>query len=109
MKFWTAYILILVMAAVAVAAPGAGAEDKGKSIVLPIVAVEIKPGDGKNKVEVRCGGCHSLDYITTQPVFTRTQWTATVKKMINVMGAQIGEGDSKEIVDYLVRSYGTGE
>ena len=50
--------------------------------------------------------CHSLDYITMQPPFPRAQWTATVNKMIKVMGAPIKPEAVDPIVAYLAKHYG---
>jgi sulfite dehydrogenase (cytochrome) subunit B len=78
------------------------------SITLPAIRIELKEGEGRVKAETFCNICHSTDYITTQPKFPRAQWTATVNKMIKVMGAPISEEDSKIIINYLVTNYGTG-
>jgi cytochrome c5 len=78
------------------------------AITLPETRVELKSGEGLQKVETFCNICHSLDYITMQPKFSKAQWTATVNKMIKVMGAQINEEDAKLIIDYLAVHYGTG-
>ncbi len=80
-----------------------------RSIELPQVHTELRAGHGKEKVEALCGLCHSLDYITMQPRFSRSQWTAVANKMVKVMGAPISEDDAKIIVDYLVKDYGTGD
>ncbi len=79
-----------------------------RSITLPAVRIELKEGEGRVKAETLCNICHSTDYITTQPKFPMVQWTATVNKMIKVMGAPINEEDAKTIVNYLVTNYGTG-
>lgn len=83
-------------------------EESRHSISLPETSVEMKSGEGMQKAETFCNICHSLDYITMQPKFSKAQWTATVKKMIRVMGAQINEEDAKSIIDYLAVHYGTG-
>src|SRR5512138_1745554 len=71
------------------------------SIDLPAIPVDLKPGDGKDRTAALCNICHSLDYITMQPPFSRSQWTATVNKMIKVMGGPINEEDAKTIINYL--------
>jgi cytochrome c5 len=78
------------------------------SISLPETRIEIAPGEGKVKVETFCNICHSLDYITMQPRFSKAQWTGTVTKMVKVYGAPINEEDVKIITDYLAAHYGTG-
>jgi cytochrome c5 len=80
-----------------------------KSIVLPAETVNLKPGKGLDMVQISCLVCHSGDYITMQPPFTKAQWTAEVKKMINVMGAKINENDIIIISDYLAENYGSGK
>jgi cytochrome c5 len=87
----------------------AGAKDSVHSIELPSVTTELKAGEGKDVTERFCIVCHSLDYITMQPKFTRAQWTAVVTKMIKVMGAPIPEEEAKIIGGYLAVSYGTGD
>ena len=78
------------------------------SIELPDIKTTLKPVPGVDKTSTLCNICHSVDYITMQPPFTRAQWTATVNKMIKVMGAPIIDQDAKTIIDYLVANYGTG-
>ena len=78
------------------------------SINLPETRVELKPGEGLQKVETLCNICHSLDYILMQPKLTKLQWTATVNKMIKVFGAPINEEAARLIVNYLVAQYGAG-
>ncbi len=78
------------------------------SIKLPVDQPALKPGPGLDKVSTLCNICHSTDYITMQPAFSRATWTAEVNKMIKVMGAPINEEDAKTIMDYLVKNYGAG-
>jgi hypothetical protein len=86
----------------------AGSQDPVHSLTLPVVRTELKAGDGREKTETLCAICHSLDYITMQPKFSKAQWTGTVNKMRKVMGAPINEDDAKKIIDYLAVQYGTG-
>jgi mono/diheme cytochrome c family protein len=79
------------------------------TIELPQTRVEFKPGAGMETTERYCGICHSLDYITMQPQFSRAKWNAIVNKMIKVMGAPIPDEDAKVIADYLAAQYGTGQ
>jgi cytochrome c5 len=78
------------------------------SITLPETRIELAPGEGKVKVETFCNICHSLDYITMQPKFSRAQWTGTVTKMVKVYGAPINDEDVKILADYLASQYGSG-
>jgi hypothetical protein len=91
--------------------PGAAAPagNSVKSIDLPVIQVDLKPGPGVEKTSALCTICHSLDYITMQPPFSRAQWTGTVTKMVKVMGAPISEDDAKTIIEYLSTSYGNGK
>ena len=70
--------------------------------------VVLKDAPGREKVQ-HCAGCHSLDYIQmNSPFMNRTEWNASVNKMINAFGAPIPhEDDVDEIVDYLGRYYGS--
>ena len=92
-------------------APAKTAPDAGTvhSITLPNIQVPLKEADGRSKAEAYCGVCHSTDYITMQPKFSRAQWTATVTKMIKAFGAPIPQEDAGTIVTYLSESYGTGK
>jgi cytochrome c5 len=92
-------------------APPKTASDAGTvhSITLPNIQVPLKEGEGKPKTEAYCNVCHSTDYITMQPKFSRAQWTATVTKMIKTFGAPIPLEDAETIIDYLSTSYGTGK
>ncbi len=103
-------ILTLAMAPAYAQNQGPSSAEKGsvRSIELPVIQVPLKPGTGMEKASTLCNICHSLDYITTQPEFPRAQWTATVNKMIKVMGAPINEDDAKTIINYLVAAYGAG-
>jgi len=101
-------IILLILLAVAGFAY-AGPKESLHSIELPKVTTELKAGEGKDVTERFCSICHSLDYITMQPKFTRSQWTAEVNKMIKVMGAPIPEENAKIIEGYLTVRYGTGD
>lgn len=101
-------IVFLMLSAVAGFAY-AGSGRSVHSIQLPEIKTELKAGEGKDVTERFCSICHSLDYITMQPTFTRAQWTGVVNKMIKVMGAPISEEDAKIIVGYLTAGYGNGK
>ena len=69
--------------------------------------VALKDGPGRDKVEVNCASCHSLDYIQgNSPFMNRGVWDAEVTKMIKAYGAPISDADAKEIADYLAKNYG---
>lgn len=102
-------IIILLMLSAAGGFAYAGPGGSVHSIELPEIKTELKAGEGKDITERFCIICHSLDYITMQPKFTRPQWAAVVNKMIKVMGAPIPEEDAKIISGYLTAGYGTGD
>lgn len=104
----TVAIIAVMLTSAAFGFAHAGTAGTEHSIQFPEARVELKAGEGKERVDVLCNICHSLDYITMQPRVARAQWTATVNKMIKVMGAPINEDDAKKIIDYLVANYGTG-
>jgi sulfite dehydrogenase len=50
-------------------------------------------------------GCHSADYVLTQPTgMPRSFWEAEVNKMKKVFGAPLPDDQMASIVDYLVRT-----
>jgi cytochrome c5 len=103
---------ILMIAAIIVMTAGlasSGPGDSIKSIDLPVVKIVLADGPGKDTPEKYCNLCHSLDYITMQPRFSRVQWTGTVNKMIKTFGAPISDEDAKVIIDYLAMAYGNGQ
>lgn len=75
---------------------------------LPGETGAFKPGRNVEVVQANCTGCHSVDYIATQPrgpKFKKEFWQAEVTKMIKVYGAQIDEADVGKIADYLAENY----
>jgi len=75
-------------------------------IELPEPALKLKPGPGVDVVMNNCQGCHSLDYITTQPPHRdRAFWDGSVRKMIDVYGAPVSPEDAKTIAAYLAATY----
>ena len=59
--------------------------------------VALKPGVGRDVVELHCGTCHSLDYLTMNESFlNRKGWEAEVNKMVGVFGVQIRQTDTKD-------------
>jgi|SRR5208337_1968854 len=101
--------LIMLVLAVTAGFVYAGNSDNVHSIKLPNITTDLKPGEGKESVDIYCIMCHSLDYITMQPNFSRAQWTVTVNKMIKTFGAPINDKDAKIIINYLATQYGTGK
>ncbi len=73
-------------------------------------SIETATGPGREIVEKYCGStCHSLDYVTmNSSILDDKGWTSEVNKMIDVFGAPIKSAETRIIVDYLVKNYGTG-
>ena len=75
---------------------------------LPEEAAAFKPGPNLDVVQANCTGCHSSDYVNTQPRNVKSKkdfWQAEVTKMIKVYGAPIDNGDVPKIVEYLAATY----
>jgi sulfite dehydrogenase (cytochrome) subunit B len=75
---------------------------------LPEETAAFRPGPNLDVVKSNCTGCHSADYISTQPQgpkYKKDFWQAEVTKMIKVYGAPIEETDVGKIVDYLAATY----
>jgi cytochrome c553 len=78
------------------------------SYKLPDETAAFKPGPNLEVVMNNCTGCHSADYIATQPrgpQFKNDFWKAEVNKMIKVYGAPISDADIPRIVEYLAATY----
>lgn len=78
-------------------------------ITLPQIPIDLKAGEGKDKVSVQCNICHSVDYILMQPVSSRAVWAGSVTKMRKVFGAPINDADAEIIINYLAAQYGNGK
>jgi mono/diheme cytochrome c family protein len=74
---------------------------------LPEETAQFKPGPNLELVKNNCSGCHSADYVKTQPPAKSRKdfWQAEVTKMIKVYGAPIDEADVPKIVEYLAATY----
>src|SRR4051812_11837623 len=67
---------------------------------LPEETATLKPGPNVELAQGNCMGCHSVDYIITQPrgpQFKKDFWQAEVTKMIKVYGAPIDDSDASKI------------
>jgi sulfite dehydrogenase (cytochrome) subunit B len=73
---------------------------------LPAETARLQSGPGAAIVTAQCITCHSVDYITTQPVMTRAAWTAIVTKMKEKYGAPIAAEHVEAVVNYLATTYG---
>ncbi len=78
------------------------------SYKLPDETAVFKPGPNLEVVQNNCTGCHSADYIATQPrgpKYKTDFWQAEVDKMIKVYGAPVNDADVPKIVEYLAATY----
>jgi len=78
------------------------------SYQLPPETAAFERGPNLEVVTENCTGCHSADYIATQPrgpKFKEDFWKAEVNKMIKVYGAPIADSDIAKIVEYLAATY----
>lgn len=97
--------IALCAGAIAVVVAAGALQARPMTYKLPEETVQFPPGPNLEVVQANCAGCHSADYIKTQPrgpKFKKDFWTAEVNKMIKVYGAPIEEADIGKIVDYLV-------
>ena len=76
------------------------------TITLPEETAEYRVGSGVDLARSYCMGCHSADYVLTQPPgMLRSFWEAEVNKMKKVFGAPLPDDQVTPLVDYLVRTY----
>lgn len=100
----------LIAAVSAMLAFGMAGQALAKSIQLPSDGVQLKPSSlpGYAKARTNCVACHSAEYMLYQPPSApRPYWDAMVKRMKAVFKAPIDDADMPEIIDYLVRTYGS--
>lgn len=106
----TKNIIVSGLSAFAILAATTGAVLAARTTLeLPPETASLPEGPNQDVVVSNCTGCHSVDYIATQPRGPRFQaafWDAAVNKMIKTYGAPIQKDDIPKIVDYLVRTYG---
>jgi sulfite dehydrogenase (cytochrome) subunit B len=75
---------------------------------LPAETATFRSGPNLDVVMTNCTGCHSADYISTQPrgpKFGKDFWQAEVTKMIKSYGAPVPDADVAKIVEYLAATY----
>ena len=104
MKIRLPFAISLMMLAVTIECSGAAqiAYD------LPPEIAAFASGRNLETVMNNCTGCHSADYVSTQPREWKSKqdfWKAEVNKMIKVYGAPIPEADIEKIVEYLTQTY----
>src|SRR5437016_5115881 len=74
----------------------------------PAETAAFKPGPNLEVVKNNCSGCHSADYVKTQPLNVKSKkdfWQAEVTRMVKVYGAPIDDADVPKIVEYLAATY----
>lgn len=70
-------------------------------------SIHLKEGPGSDLVAHKCSICHSVDMIQiNSPFMNQKEWTATVSKMVHVMGAPLDDKEITEAVGYLTKYYG---
>jgi mono/diheme cytochrome c family protein len=102
-------VVALLLAPAAIAALSLGAATAAPvSYTLPDETAAFRPGPNLDVAQNNCTGCHSSDYISTQPQgpkYKKDFWQAEVTKMIKLYGAPIDQADVPKIVDYLAATY----
>jgi mono/diheme cytochrome c family protein len=104
----TTRIILLGASAIFAVALAGHLQAKPVSYALPDETAQFKPGPNLETVQANCSGCHSADYIRTQPrgqKFGKDFWAAEVNKMIQAYGAPIDQADVGKIVEYLATTY----
>jgi len=76
-------------------------------IELPPETSSFKFGPGSEIANGQCLTCHSVEYVSTQPVMPRAFWAASVKKMQEKYGAPVPADQVDALADYLTQNYGT--
>jgi hypothetical protein len=112
-RFFSVMLILILTSALTPGLEGGKAQpdpaDTVRKIELPAIDIELKDGAGRDRANLYCSICHSLDYITMQPGFSAERWKAITQKMINVHGAPINEEETRIIVDYLGKNYSPGK
>ena len=99
--------MIKTLLVVTVLAATAPAPHGSVTITLPGEAgMSFKNAPGVELAHKYCLNCHSSAYVSTQPRFTKAQWSASINKMRTVYGAQIPDADVAPLADYLAKNYG---
>ena len=78
----------------------------GLEIQLPPETGAFKQDSGAEIANAQCLICHSVEYVTLQPLMPRPFWKSSVQKMQQKYGAPIPDAQVEALADYLVRNYG---
>ena len=73
----------------------------------PPKKVDLAAGPGSELVEGACASCHGLDRVVSANRPGK-QWQAIVHRMVEI-GAQLDEGQSRQITAYLEKNYGSAK
>lgn len=73
-----------------------------RAIKLPEAVAKLPDAPGRETVMTLCGTCHTPEYITLQPPFSRQTWINEVTKMRTTFNGPIPEEKVDEIVNYLM-------
>ena len=101
-------VVVLALAALSAGICSSSVIAKPISYTLPDETSAFKPGPNLEAAQNNCTGCHSADYILTQPRDVKSKkdfWATEVTKMIKVYGAPIEDADVGKVVDYLSATY----
>jgi len=91
-------IIFLVLAL----AGSVNAADRVHRITIPAYQEALPDAPGREVFATACLSCHSTRYITMQPAISAAKWEETVKKMVKVYGAPIGDAQVPAVVGYLM-------
>ena len=103
-------IIAIATAIMLAALPAGTVRPAEKTITLPPDGAQLTVSalPGYRKAKANCVACHSAEYMLYQPpTAPRTYWDAMVHRMKAVFKAPIDDADMPEIVDYLVKTYGS--
>ena len=75
-------------------------------IQLPPETGAFKQDTSAELANGQCLICHSVEYVTSQPLMGRAFWKASVVKMQQKYGAPIADAQVEPLVDYLTKNYG---
>jgi sulfite dehydrogenase len=75
-------------------------------IHLPSETNAFKQDAGAEIANAQCLVCHSVEYVSTQPLMPRAFWKTSIQKMQQKYGAAIPEAQVDALTDYLTRNYG---
>ena len=104
---WSPVVPLLAIAAISALCFGS-VSAAPVSYKLPEETAAFRPGPNLEVVQNNCTGCHSADYIATQPrgpKYKADFWKAEVNKMIKLYGAPVADADVPRIVEYLAATY----